>query len=266
MPESTSTDLPKTNIIAVGDIHGMSNVLNLLFGHLEKNFSSDNTQFVFLGDLVDRGPESAPTMDLVAKILDLYPRSKLILGNHDHYLREFLRGGIVYEEEVEWLQMGGIQTLRSYNVDQASFGWGDLFLAGKSVSAAYPHHLELLEKAVPSFETLNHFFTHAGVDPEVPLADQWVYNLMWIREEFLDYTGHFEKTIVHGHTITKSELPEVRANRISLDSGSFATRRVSAAIFSDDVLNGFVVAEINECAQVIRLFDAEMQATPILWT
>ncbi|MDX0678308.1 hypothetical protein GOL39_31925 [Sinorhizobium medicae] len=191
---------------------------------------------------------------------------KLIIGNHDHYLREFLRGGIVYEEEVEWLQMGGVQTLQSYNVDRASYGWGNLFLAGKSVSAAHPHHLELLEKAVPSFETLNHFFTHAGVDPEVPLADQWVYNLMWIREEFLDYTGPFEKTIVHGHTITKSELPEVRANRISLDTGSFATRRISAAIFSDDVLDGFVVAEINECTQAIRLFDADMQATPIFRT
>ncbi|MDX0679754.1 hypothetical protein GOL39_27710 [Sinorhizobium medicae] len=76
MPESTPIGLPKKNIIAVGDIHGMANVLNLLFGHLEMKFSSEDTQFVFLGDLIDRGPESAATVDAVAKILDLYPGSK----------------------------------------------------------------------------------------------------------------------------------------------------------------------------------------------
>jgi serine/threonine protein phosphatase 1 len=209
----------KETIVAIGDIHGMKDVLNLLLGHLEKEFSPAHTKFVFLGDVVDRGPDSVAAVAQVAQVIDQYPDSTLILGNHDYYLRSFLRGEIAYEQEVGWLQMGGAATLGSYGVDRAMCGSGKLFQAGKIVSAAYPDHLALLEKAVFSFETENHFFTHAGVDPQEPLANQLEHDLMWIRGEFLDHMEPFEKMIVHGHTITETWLPEVRSNRIALDTG-----------------------------------------------
>lgn len=244
----------KKNLIAIGDIHGMAHVLKLLLHHLEKEFSPDDAQFVFLGDVIDRGPDSLPAVNQVCRIIDTYPGSVMVLGNHDFFLRHMADLSLAKDEEDRWLAQGAMNTLESYGLDES-----DLIAAGKAMRRTRPRHVALFENAVSHFETERHYFVHAGVDPEVPLSEQLDHDLMWIRKGFLDHTAPFEKMIVHGHSITPSELPEVHSNRIAIDTGSYRTGRVTAAIFRDDILIGFVSAEIDGDGERIRRFDASAQ-------
>ncbi|CDN53832.1 Serine/threonine protein phosphatase [Neorhizobium galegae bv. officinalis bv. officinalis str. HAMBI 1141] len=244
----------KKNLIAVGDIHGMAHVLKLLLQHLEKKFSADDTQFVFLGDIIDRGPDSLPAVNQVCRVIDTFPGSVMVLGNHDFFLRHMADLSLAKDEEDKWLAQGGMNTLESYGLDE-----GDLVAAGKALRRIRPRHVALFENAVSHFETEKHFFVHAGVDPEVSLSDQLAHDLMWIRKGFLDHTAPLEKMIVHGHSITPSELPEVHPNRIAIDTGSYRTGRITAAIFCDDFLHGFISAEINGDGKRVRRFDASAQ-------
>lgn len=246
--------MTKKNLIAIGDIHGMAHVLRLLLEHLEKEFSPDDAQFVFLGDVIDRGPDSLPAVNQVCRIIETFPGSVMILGNHDFFLRNLANLSLARDEEDRWLAQGGMNTLESYGLDD-----GDLVAAGKVLRRIRPRHVTLFENAVSHFETENHFFVHAGVDPEVPLSEQLAHDLMWIRKGFLDHTAPFEKMIVHGHSITPSELPEVHSNRIAIDTGSYRTGRITAAIFRDDVLSGFVSAEIASEGERVRRFNASAQ-------
>jgi len=246
--------MTKKNLIAIGDIHGMAHVLRLLLQHLEKEFSPDDAQFVFLGDVIDRGPYSLPAVNQVCRIIDTFSGSVMVLGNHDFFLRHMADLSLAKDEEDRWLAQGGMNTLESYGLDD-----GDLVDAGKALRRMRPRHVTLFESAVSHLETENHFFVHAGVDPEVPLSEQLAHDLMWIRKGFLDHTAPFEKMIVHGHSITPSELPEVHSNRIAIHTGSYRTGRITAAIFRDDVLNGFVSAEIDGNGERVRRFDASAQ-------
>jgi serine/threonine protein phosphatase 1 len=246
--------MTKKNLIAIGDIHGMAHVLKLLLQHLEKEFSPDDARFVFLGDIIDRGPDSLPAVNQVCRIIDTFSGSVMVLGNHDFYLRHMADLSLAKEEEDRWLAQGGMNTLESYGLDE-----DDLVEAGKAIRRMRPRHVRLFETAVSHFETGKHFFVHAGVDPEAPLSEQVASDLMCIRKGFLEYREPFEKTIVHGHSITPSELPEVHSNRIAVDTGSYRTGRIAAAIFCDDALSGFVSAEFDRGNECVRRFDASGQ-------
>lgn len=241
----------KKTLIAVGDIHGMAHVLKLLLQHLENEFFPESAQFVFLGDVIDRGPDSLPAVNQVCRIIEAFPGSVMILGNHDFFLRNLANLSLARDEEDRWLAQGGMNTLESYGLDD-----GDLVAAGKVLRRIRPRHVTLFENAVSHFETENHFFVHAGVDPAVPLSEQLAHDMMWIRKGFIDHTAPFQKMIVHGHSITPSELPEVHSNRIAIDTGSYRTGRIAAAIFCDDILSGFVSAEIDDDGERVRRFDA----------
>lgn len=251
----------KKHLIAIGDIHGMVQPLKLLLGHIAREFSPDDTRIVFLGDLVDRGPNSLAVVSLVSSFIDRFPGSALCLGNHDAYMRHMSELSLSRDEEIAWMRFGGVATLASYGLDHH-----DLVEAGKAFNLQYPEHTELFRAATTHVETERHFFTHAGIDPSEPLSNQAAHDLMWIREGFLDHDGPFEKIIVHGHSITPSKMPEVHANRIALDTGSYSTGRISAAIFVDDELAGFVCAEDSEGKRSIRRFDAVMAGEHALET
>ncbi len=244
-----------TNLIAVGDVHGMAQTLELLLNGLEGRFQPSDSMFVFLGDLIDRGPDSHRAVEMVARVIDRYPGSVLIMGNHDEYLLNMSLLSLAADEERAWMLLGGVQTLESYGLKDH----GDLVGAGKAFNAMHPRHAALFRNAVTHFETERFFFTHAGVNPAVPLADQYIRDLRWIRRAFLTHTGPFEKLIVHGHSITPTELPEVHPNRIAVDTGSYKTGRISAAIFTRDVLMGFTVAEVHGNGTEVRHFDADVK-------
>ncbi|WP_165814665.1 metallophosphoesterase family protein [Labrenzia sp. 011] len=215
-------------VYAIGDIHGMAGLLRNLLERIEAHAIQRQAvpQLVFLGDLVDRGHENVAVLDTVCDCLDRYEGSRLILGNHDEYFLKFLDGTLDAESRGNWHTYGGLETLRSYGVDPDD----DEKTAAARVRERYPHHYRLLLEAVPCVDLDRFFLVHAGVRPGVPLNAQAPQDLRWIREPFLSSEASFGKTVVHGHTITKSGRPEVFPNRVAIDTGAYASGHLTAAV------------------------------------
>ncbi len=224
-------------IVAIGDIHGRADLLRALLEDIPRTVTG--AKIVFLGDLIDRGPSSTQVLDMVHEYMQRHPDAELILGNHDFFLRECLRGTLTEDDADKWVSWGGVQTLESYSAIHFE-NWKqvrDLILF------AFPHHLELLESAKGMVTAGDFCFVHAGIRPGVPLSGQTEHDLMWIRHEFLEHSEPHPLTVVHGHTITPSKLPEVHPNRIAIDTGAFGTHRLTAAIFENNALSHFLSTE-----------------------
>jgi serine/threonine protein phosphatase 1 len=175
---------------------------------------------VFLGDYVDRGLYSRQVID---RLIVLRDREKeppvFLLGNHEQVMRELLRGrdGGLLED---WLRFGGRETLMSYGVNVPP-GGSLLGIVAALRDKMPPSHVDFIERLETSAVFGDYFFCHAGVRPGIPLAAQKEEDLVWIRYEFLMNKEPHEKMIVHGHTI--SPEPEMRPNRINIDTGAYAT-------------------------------------------
>lgn len=216
---------PRTAVYAVGDIHGRADLLAELHGRIAadpERGDVDRRVLIYLGDYVDRGENSAGVIDL---ILDQAPAGFEVvplLGNHERLLLEFLddirRGPL-------WLRNGGDATLASYGVDPGDGVYLDakpLLAMQAALRERLPaRHLEFLQGLRLAHAEGDYFFAHAGVRPGVALADQREEDLIWIRELFLNSTADHGKVVVHGHTIRPG--PEVRPNRIGIDTGAYAT-------------------------------------------
>jgi serine/threonine protein phosphatase 1 len=209
-------------VYALGDIHGRSDLLKEMFTVIDADMARNPVNRpveVFLGDYVDRGPDSAQTLDLLIE-RSLYRETVFLKGNHEAYFLEVLRDPTKFED---WRQFGGLQTLMSYgiqltlnpNADEQT----DLIRALLEVMPG--NHLEFLKSLKPSFLCGDFFFVHAGVRPGIPLKEQQEADLLWIRNEFLDSEENFGKFIVHGHTPVRE--PDIRPNRINIDTGAYAT-------------------------------------------
>lgn len=241
---------------AIGDIHGRDDLLRPLLAAINEDAADYARRFIFLGDIVDRGPASKECMEIVNQTMLLHPGSKFVLGNHDERFWHAISGILRPDEQAVWLEdFGGWQTVEAYCGGQRP----SIQEFAALVQEFYDHHVEMLQSAVDKVETTNFCFVHAGVRPGVKMADQDPHGLRWIRDGFIEFSGELEKTVVHGHTITDSGLPEIHRNRIALDSGSYRTGRISAAAFVDDELAGFMCVERLEGKPVIRRFDARME-------
>lgn len=211
-------------IYAIGDIHGCDDLLNEVHARIDAE-DTDGLE-IYLGDYIDRGPDTAGVIQM---LIDRAMNRDVIfiLGNHEFLAQEFLAGKIAYEV---WQRVGAAETLRSYGVDAAGLSDEEIRTAfSKSLPIAHQFFFELLR---PSFTSGDYFFTHAGVRPGIALEAQTGDDLMWIRREFLDCTDAFGKIIVHGHTPV--ELPEFKANRINIDTGAFATGRLTCLALDGD--------------------------------
>ena len=242
-----SDHLPPT-IYAIADVHGRADLLETMLGYIAASSSvyPSNPIVIFLGDLIDRGPHSPKVLDLVSQTIERYPGSRLILGNHDYYLRELLRGTLADADAVNWLDWGGVATISAYSNRPVP----DLGRIAEDIRQAFPHHIDLLENAI-TFEQLGRFcFVHAGIRPGILLAEQSEYDLRWIRAGFLDHLDDFEHVVLHGHTITGSLRPEIYANRIALDTGAYRTGRLSAAVIENDQLLHFVCTELSDAGSI----------------
>ncbi|KQV82065.1 metallophosphoesterase [Rhizobium sp. Root1220] len=243
MPDGVSSD-----IYAIADIHGRADLLEALLGHIEvaSQESASKPIVVFLGDLVDRGPHSPRVLDLVAATLERYPGSRLVLGNHDFYLRALLRGDLESQDATNWMDWGGVATVTAYS----KVPLPNLTEIAADIRIAYPKHHELLEGALTYLEIGRFCFVHAGIRPGISLATQTDYDLRWIRAGFLDHFDAFDHIVVHGHTITNSLLPEVYDNRIALDTAAYRTGRLSAAVIKQDSLSHFVYTRVSETSDI----------------
>lgn len=217
-----------TRVYAIGDIHGRLDLLERMLSRIQDHDAARKpaeTSLVFLGDVIDRGPESAGVIELLSRLKQDRPSTRLLLGNHE----EMFLGALTGDPRAvrTFCKVGGRETLISYGVTEAQYERMDYAEAGSALIDLVPaSHRSFIE----SFEDMiilgDYIFVHAGIDPAVPVADQKTATLRWIREPFLNHSGRFEKVVVHGHTIHHDV--EARANRIGLDTGAYETGKLSA--------------------------------------
>ena len=222
-------------VIAFGDIHGHLEALNRLLTRLRENKLEDqrglHDRFVFLGDYVDRGPNSAGVLDRLIELGRTGLDCIFLRGNHEALFHRFLVSDDLRMGE-SWMANGGLETLASYGVtlprdlppEQAlSAGLAEV---RKVVPKA---HVDFLGSLRSSHREGDYFFTHAGVRPGVALDDQDPEDMMWIRGSFLTSTRDHGAMIVHGHTPERA--PDIRDNRIGIDTGAGKGGYLTAAVF-----------------------------------
>jgi serine/threonine protein phosphatase 1 len=215
-------------LYVVGDIHGRLDLLDQLIEaiHRDANTYAGNSLTVTLGDYIDRGPNSRGVIDRL--LTNPFPGDYIALkGNHEALLEKFLDQP---ESGTYWRQLGGLETLHSFGIPVAPLMMGQQFEnAAEQLGAALsPERVKFLSSLKLSLTVGRFFLCHAGVRPSVALDHQNEQDLLWIRDEFLNCEQDFGKIVVHGHT--PIERPEVRPNRINIDTGAFATGRLTCLI------------------------------------
>ena len=221
-----------TRVYAVGDIHGRVDLLRQLERRIDDDAAaapSARKVVVYLGDYIDRGEHSRQVID---RLLD-HPLSGFerihLLGNHEDSMLRFLTD---VQVGPAWLTYGGGATLHSYGIKPPA-GERDLVRAQAELRDRLPpHHLIFLRELSLSHVEGDYFFVHAGVKPGVPLDAQALEDMLWIRDEFLTSRVDFGKIVVHGHTIT--DAPEVKRNRIGIDTGAFASGKLTCLVLDGE--------------------------------
>ena len=206
--------------IVIGDIHGMAAKLENLLGQIDMwcaaNARAELRQLIFLGDYIDRGPESRQVLQIVQR---LQAKGAICLrGNHEELM---LRATESERDRTNFLANGGGATITSL-----------------CTPAAFPRAQEWMRALPTSHEDELRYYVHAGIRPGVPLELQTTETKLWIRYSFLRHRGPFPKYIVHGHTPAisldpKETKPDVRDNRCNVDTGAGMNGPLSAAIFND---------------------------------
>jgi serine/threonine protein phosphatase 1 len=226
---------PGMRVYAVGDLHGCADrllMLHALIGaHMRDRPAPPHTVLLYLGDYVDRGPDSAGVLDLLLEPPPL-PRTEVVtlLGNHEVMMLDACDPQAHPGALPFWLDNGGAATLESYGLDPE---------AVPQVGALPADHLALLRRCPLSWEAGDYFFVHAGVRPGVALDRQDPFDLVWIREPFLSFAGELPRIVVHGHT--PARVPEVRAHRIGIDTGACFGGDLTCLVLEADRM-GFLVA------------------------
>jgi len=210
----------KTVLYAVGDIHGRADLLREVHRRIDRDWQArpmERRLEIYLGDYVDRGADSAAVIEML-RVRATRTRIIALRGNHEAILLRFLDGKI---SDREWLEWGGAATALSYGVNPSRE-----VIVSAAMSRAVPlADAQFLRLLRPSFRYGPYFFAHAGVMPNRSLDEQVEDDLLWIRKPFLDHAGSFGAIVVHGHT--PNAEPEFRPNRINLDTGAYATHRLT---------------------------------------
>lgn len=211
----------------VGDVHGRLDLLERMLASIEAELEREpsKTLLVFVGDLIDRGPQSAGVVERLRTYARPGVELVVLLGNHEEVLLRILAGDSSLVPS--WLSFGGAECLASYGVDPAEVHRLDPHAAVKRISAAIPPaHVEFLSGCADSFRFGDYLMVHAGIRPGVALDQQLQSDLRWIRDPFLRDRGDHGFVVVHGHTI--SEQVEILPNRIGIDTGAYASGRLTA--------------------------------------
>jgi serine/threonine protein phosphatase 1 len=199
---------------AIGDVHGSYTKLANLLRHCRDHCGGNESRFVLLGDYIDRGRRSRDVVNLLIEMQAAEgDRFVCLKGNHEAMLLDAARG----EDELVWLSNGGHTTLDSYRVERAS-----------ELPAAHLAWFETLPLAISDEKR---FYVHAGIMPGVPLQEQSKDVMLWVREPFLLDESDHGLYIVHGHTPNANGAPDLRHNRLNLDTMAFAGHRLFAAVF-----------------------------------
>jgi serine/threonine protein phosphatase 1 len=202
---------------AIGDIHGCLDKLRSLLLRCEKHAAGRPTSFVFVGDYIDRGPQSCGVIDCLIDLKAQHGESVVtLMGNHEAMALAVIDGR---SPSQLWFAQGGLATLKSYGVAEPR----DLPRA----------HVDWLRALPLRYDDGRHFFVHAGVNPATPLETQDDFDLLWIREPFLSHRGDYGRLIVHGHTPLVDGVPDLHGNRLNLDTGAVFGGPLTAAVFDE---------------------------------
>lgn len=227
----TQVELPKGHrVFAIGDIHGRLDLLLELLNTINQEISvlpKDHNTIIFLGDYVDRGPDSAGVVEHLSKLSIPGAESIFLMGNHEKYVMDLTTLSVPYEI---WLQNGGGATLKSYGIDaDPENDLQNAQAVQEALKQAIPQdHWDFFEGLKLSWRKGSVFFAHAGIDPSRPLDQQRGQDLMWIREPFLNSERNHGALIVHGHT--PHYEPEVRRNRINVDTTAWQSNYLTALV------------------------------------
>lgn len=220
---ATPPQLPDgLRVYAIGDIHGCDAQLSALLERIDaddRTRGGDPATLIFLGDLVDRGPDSA---GVVARLLDLSERRsncRFLMGNHEEVFLKALSGDL--KALRFFIRIGGIETLMSYGISDDAYRSADFEELMAMAQASVPDaHLRFVRGFEDLIELGDYVFVHAGIRPDVALADQRPSDLRWIREEFLGAVPRdTDKVVVHGHTI--SDAVPLGGHRLGIDTGAY---------------------------------------------
>jgi serine/threonine protein phosphatase 1 len=202
-------------IYAIGDIHGSLAKLRRLIARCERDADGEPMTLVFIGDYIDRGPDSRGVVDYVMGLQARLGENAIALkGNHEELAAAAVDGSVSVGT---WLLNGGDNTLRSYGIASARELPAD--------------HLAWFRSLRLSFDDGQRLFVHAGIDPDRPLDDQDAHDLVWIREPFLTDERDHGRLIVHGHTPLRTGTPDLRSNRLNIDTAAVFGGPLTAAVF-----------------------------------
>ncbi|MDB5616484.1 metallophosphoesterase [Tardiphaga sp.] len=252
--------LASSLIYAISDIHGCFDLLTALLDFVTDDAERrrQEPRIIFLGDIVDRGPDNRGCIELVVSTLERRPKSRLVLGNHDDwFLRALGTDDLDSAVVASWVRNGRLSTL--YNYDHEA----DLSMARAAVKIDYQHHISLFQEA-SLLEIDGPFaFVHAGVNSERPIDNQERTDCRSIRKPFLEYPEHLSHIVVHGHTITDTRCPLVTQSRIALDTGAYGTGHLTTLIIdpvADSLEFAWTVQSDSEIT--VELIEPDVTSVP----
>ena len=220
-------------VYAVGDVHGCLAELTRLVDDIREDAHgfAGVVHLVFVGDFIDRGPDSAGVIDYLTSGNLPGRHYRFLMGNHEEAMLEVLDGDA--ESLSGWMRYGGMQTLESYGIGRAEVLRLGVDLPRRLREVVPAAHSDFLRGLEDQVRIGDYLFVHAGIRPGTPLHEQEQFDLRWIRDEFLDddETNH-GVMVVHGHTIAAE--PELRRNRIGIDTGCFSSGRLTALVLEGE--------------------------------
>lgn len=214
-------------VYAIGDIHGRDDLFAQLLGKIEADNAARGKAFttlILLGDLVDRGPDSASVIDRALGLGAPFDKVRLLIGNHEECFLAALVGDL--RRVRYFIRIGGDATIRSYWRDDAAYAAASFEEVATRLPALVPQeHVDFLGRGEDMIRIGDYAFVHAGVRPGVALERQKLSDLRWIREEFIEGQHDHGVTIVYGHTI--SDDVDEASGRIGIDTGAYLTGRLT---------------------------------------
>ena len=236
-PTNNKPHLPRgVRIYAVGDVHGRADLLASALTRIDQDLERHpiaNPIQLFLGDYIDRGPCSRDVIDFLISRRKQYS-TICLKGNHEALALRVLDDLKLLPK---WLQLGGGDTMMSYGVKPpTSLDSCDAEVLVDALRMQMPEdHKNFLSSLALSFTCGDFFLSHAGARPGVALELQHQRDLLWIRDDFLQYRGSFGKVVIHGHTpVGKAEI---LPNRINIDTGAYATGHLTCLVLEADQLD-----------------------------
>ena len=215
-------------VYAVGDVHGRFDLLQDLIARIEADNAvrpASDVHVVMLGDLIDRGPQSREIVDYFLKGAPAFASWHFIMGNHEEMLLKLIDNP---DSSLmpQFLRFGGRETFESYGAPQRVLDTPDLYSPDTLPFYVPEEHRAFMRRMEDGILVGDYFFTHAGIRPGVPLDDQEQQDLRWIRKGFLESDADHGMIVVHGHTVL--DEVEVRPNRIGIDTGAYASGKLTA--------------------------------------